>query len=65
MTTDHPIHLDTIAPINEEHQFLIDLIFKPNESGLKLHPAEAQLLLSYIGEILKEIEDEAALCTTI
>jgi len=39
-------------------QFLIDLIFKPNERGLKLRPAETQLLLSYIGEILKELEEE-------
>jgi hypothetical protein len=42
----------------DERQFLIDLIFKPNEPGLKLRPEETQLLLSYIGEILKEIEAE-------
>ena len=42
----------------DEPPFLIDLIFKPNESGHRLRPAETQLLLSYIGEILREIEDE-------
>jgi hypothetical protein len=42
----------------DEQQFLVDLIFKPNESGLKLRPQETQLLLAYIGEILKEVEDE-------
>ena len=42
-------------------EFLIDLIFKPNESGLKLRPAETQLLLAYIGEILQEIEAEEKL----
>ena len=41
-----------------EQQFLIDLVFKPNDSGLRLRPAETQLLLAYIGEILKEIENE-------
>ncbi len=45
------------APSNEQ-QFLIDLVFKPTEPGLKLRPAETQLLLAYIGEILKEIEIE-------
>ena len=39
-------------------QFFIDMIFKPNESGLRLRPEETQLLLAYIGEILKEIEIE-------
>ena len=39
-----------------EQRFLIDLIFKPNEPGLKLRPEETQLLLSYIGEILEELE---------
>ena len=42
----------------DERQFLVDLIFKPNETGLKLRPEEIQLLLSYIGEILKELEAE-------
>jgi len=42
----------------EEQKFLIDLIFKPNNQGLKLRPAETQLLLSYISEILKEVEAE-------
>lgn len=41
-----------------EEQFLIDLIFKPNEPGLRLRPAETQLLLAYISEILQEIEEE-------
>ncbi len=43
--------------LNEE-QFLIDLIFKPKEPGLKLRIEETQLLLAYISEILKEIEEE-------
>ena len=47
--------------VMDEQQFLIDLIFKPEENGLKLRPAETQLLLSYIGEILKEIEAEEKL----
>ena len=42
----------------EEQNFLIDLIFKPNKRGHKLRPEEIQLLLSYIGEILKEVEAE-------
>jgi hypothetical protein len=42
----------------DEQQFLIDLVFKPIELGLKLRPEETQLLLAYIGEILKEIEEE-------
>lgn len=46
--------------INEE-RFLIDLIFKPNEPGLILRPEETQLLLAYIGEILKEIQEEEKL----
>ena len=41
---------------SDEQRFLIDLIFKPNEPGFKIRPAETQLLLSYIGEILKELE---------
>ena len=41
-----------------EQQLLIDLAFKPMVPGLKLRPAESQLLLAYIGEILKEIEEE-------
>jgi hypothetical protein len=32
--------------------------FKPIEPGLKLRPEETQLFLAYIGEILKELEDE-------
>ena len=47
--------------MDDEQRFLIDLIFKPNENGFKLRPAETQLLLAYIGEILKEIEIEEKL----
>jgi hypothetical protein len=47
-------------PLHEE-QFLIDLIFKPKEPGLKLRVEETQLLLAYIGEILREIEEEERL----
>ncbi|MGE4352248.1 MAG: hypothetical protein AB7E52_08690 [Bdellovibrionales bacterium] len=43
---------------SREKTFLIDIIFKPNESGLKLRPTETQLLLAYIGEILSEVEIE-------
>ena len=41
-----------------EQDFLIDLVFKPKPNGMKLYPAEIQLLLAYIGEILKEVEEE-------
>ncbi|MFA4995507.1 MAG: hypothetical protein WC521_09450 [Bdellovibrionales bacterium] len=37
---------------------LIELAFKPLVPNLKLRPQESQLLLAYIGEILKEIEEE-------
>ena len=47
--------------MDEENNFLIELIFKPNENKLKLRPAETQLLLAHIGEILKEIETECEL----
>jgi hypothetical protein len=46
------------VPMNNEQKFLIDLIFKPNESGLRLLPQQSQLLLAYFGEILRELEDE-------
>ena len=46
------------APMDNEQKFLIDLIFKPDEPGLKLRPEETQLLLAYFSEILKEIEEE-------
>ena len=49
------------APMNIAQNFLIDLIFKPNEPGLKLRPEETQLLLAHIGEILKEVEEEEPL----
>ncbi len=48
---------EKVQSMNEQ-QFLIDLIFKPSEPGLRLRPAETQLLLAYMGEILKEIEEE-------
>ena len=44
--------------MNDETRFLIELLFNPNENGLKLRPAEIQLLLAYFGEILKELEAE-------
>ena len=44
-----------------EQGFLLNIIFKPNETGLRLRPEETQLLLAYIGEILKEIEIEEKL----
>ena len=43
-------------PASAEQQFIIDLIFKPNEPKTKLSAEETQLLLSYLGEILKELE---------
>jgi len=46
------------ASMDDENKFLIELIFKPNENKLKLRPAETQLLLAHIGEILREIEAE-------
>ena len=44
--------------VANEQQFLINLLFEPNDPKLRLRPAETQLLLSYIGEILREIEAE-------
>ncbi len=41
-----------------EPKMIIDLVFKPIEPGLKLRLEETQLLLAYMGEILKEIEEE-------
>ncbi len=55
-TTDKGGTMDQ-QPLNEE-QFLIDLIFKPKEPGLRLRIEETQLLLAYIGEILREIAEE-------
>lgn len=60
-TTDKGGNMDQQV-LNEE-QFLIDLIFKPKEPGLKLRIEETQLLLAYISEILKEIEEEEAKIT--
>jgi hypothetical protein len=45
----------------DEQQFLIDVIFKPIEPGIRLRPEETQLLLAYMGEILKGIENEETL----
>jgi hypothetical protein len=42
----------------DEDNFVMSAIFKPDQPGLKLPPAITQLLLSYIGEILVEIEAE-------
>ena len=58
-TTDKGGNMD--QQLLNEQQFLIDLIFKPKEPGLKLRIEETQLLLAYIGEILKEIEEEEKL----
>src|ERR1700733_12786413 len=35
-------------PPKDEQPFLINLLFQPNDSKLRLRPAETQLLLSYI-----------------
>lgn len=45
---------DTVA---SAQNILIELAFKPLVPNLKLRPQESQLLLAYIGEILKEIEE--------
>ncbi len=45
-------------PVTLQQDFLIKLAFKPLVPNLKLRPQESQLLLAYIGEILKEIEEE-------
>ena len=42
----------------KEKQFLVDMQFKPAEPGRKLRPAETQLFLAFVGEILSEIEVE-------
>jgi hypothetical protein len=44
--------------MDDDNNFLIDLIFKPNEGKLRLRPQETQLLLAYYAELLKEIEEE-------
>lgn len=41
-----------------ERQLIVELVFKPKPKGMKLYPEETQLLLAYIGEILKEVEEE-------
>ena len=44
-----------------EKQFMIDLVFKPDGTGLKFRPEETQLLLAHISEILKAVEEAAVL----
>jgi hypothetical protein len=44
--------------MDDEKNFVIDLIFKPNEGKLRLRPQETQLLLAYYAELLQEITDE-------
>jgi len=44
-----------------EKQFMIDLVFKPDGTGLKFRPEETQLLLAHISEILKAVEEEEKL----
>ena len=44
--------------MDDEARFLVNLLFKPIETALKLRPAETQLLLAHFGEILKEFEVE-------
>jgi hypothetical protein len=41
-----------------EDQYLIDLVLKPNENGIRSRPEEIQLLLAYIGEILREVGED-------
>jgi hypothetical protein len=41
--------------------FVVDLIFKPHEPGLRLSPELTQLLLANLAEILKEIDAEERL----
>lgn len=48
------------ASVNEKN-FLIKLVFKDHEPGLRLPLEETQLLLAYIGEILRQIEAEEKL----
>lgn len=39
----------------DEAELLIELVFKPMEPGQRLRPAETQLLLAYMSEILQEV----------
>jgi hypothetical protein len=45
-------------PTPDDNRFLLNMIFKPHEPGLRLRPGEIQLLLAYIGDLLQEIEEE-------
>ncbi len=55
-------------PDKNEADLLIELVLKPSAPGHRLRPAETQLLLAYMSEILQEIaleerrirEEEAA-----
>ena len=42
----------------KEREFIVDLIFKPHEPGLRLTPELTQLLLANLAEMLGEIEAE-------
>lgn len=42
----------------DERDFLINLVFKPKDPKLKLNLEQSQLILSYVSDLLKEIEDE-------
>lgn len=42
----------------DENQFHIKMVFKPLEPGMRLRPEEIQVLLAYMAEVLKEIEEE-------
>jgi hypothetical protein len=44
--------------MDDGKNFLIDLIFEPNEGKLRLRPQETQLLLAHYAELLQEITDE-------
>jgi hypothetical protein len=42
----------------DERDLIINLAFKPLVAGLKLRPAESQLILAHIGDLLKDVEVE-------
>jgi hypothetical protein len=52
------ISLECQNPVSHNQNLLVELVFKPLVPNLKLRPQESQLLLAYIGGILKEIEAE-------
>jgi hypothetical protein len=43
---------------DQEQQFLLDLVFKPNDPSFRLKPDDIQLLLGYIGDILTKLYNE-------